>query len=503
MKTRGTWLLLFGSCLLLSSNAHSVLERNGNLGVGARAQGMGGAWVALADDLSALYWNPAALIRLQPGDFEVEIASFQNEKDVNVGFRGVGQLNSEIRFAAAMNFLERSSPGSLDERWLSFGIAVPLNDKKFGFGIAAKPIFVRGPLPELSGNGFAMDFGLIGQWDISTRAGLKWGLAFHDLMSGFKWKGGLKEKLPSWFSLGLGASIGVDTMLGLDLSSLASGQAAPGKKQIFRGGVETWILEGHIGLRMGYAGRRTGLGQFTGGFSFRSGAWQVHYSLMASPDRLGASHRVTWVQALGLGSWVRPGTASPETRERITHLERKLRELVRAELVLRNKADGSKKQIASMKKNLDKTSSKYFEALKPNQKLASPRRAGTSSDPGVPTDLFERGKYYFGRGEYGMTVSILRSAQTKRNQDPELRELFRKAVKLASPTEIYEKEHMDLYERGFQNMLGGQFKEEAVVWNQMLKYYPGDPKLQDFLKTAQQRSTRLKMIEDLEKGNKD
>lgn len=486
---------------MLSSNAHSVFERNGNLGVGARAQGMGGAWVALADDLSALYWNPAALIRLQPGDFEAEIASFQNEKDVSFGFRGVGQLGSEIRFAAAMNFLERSSPGSLDERWLSFGIAVPLNENELGFGIAAKPIFVRGPLPELSGNGFAMDFGFTGKWDISARAGLKWGLAFHDLMSGFRWKGGLKEKLPSWFSLGLGATIGVDTMLGLDLSSLASGQAAPGRKQIIRGGVETWILEGHIGLRMGYAGRRTGPGQFTGGFSFRSGAWQIHYSLMASPDRLGASHRVTWVQALGLGSWVRPGTASPETRERITQLERKLRELVRAELALRNKADGSKEQIASMKKNLDLTSSKYFEALNPDKNFALAKEGEALGNSNVPTDLYERGKYFFDRGEYGKTVLVLRPAHSKRKQNFILRELFRKAVNLASPVDIYKKEDMKLYEKGFQNMLGGRFKEEAVIWNQMLELYPGDPKLQNFLKTAQQRSDRLKMIEELEKGN--
>src|SRR5438045_3246800 len=35
------------------------------IGVGARAAGMGGAYSALADDISALYWNPAGIARLK------------------------------------------------------------------------------------------------------------------------------------------------------------------------------------------------------------------------------------------------------------------------------------------------------------------------------------------------------------------------------------------------------------------------------------------------------
>lgn len=37
------------------------------IGVGSRAQGMGGAFVAVANDVTALYWNPAGLARL-PGN---------------------------------------------------------------------------------------------------------------------------------------------------------------------------------------------------------------------------------------------------------------------------------------------------------------------------------------------------------------------------------------------------------------------------------------------------
>ena len=34
-------------------------------GIGARAMGMGGAFVAVSDDASGLYWNPAGLVGAQ------------------------------------------------------------------------------------------------------------------------------------------------------------------------------------------------------------------------------------------------------------------------------------------------------------------------------------------------------------------------------------------------------------------------------------------------------
>ena len=40
-----------------------------NLGVGARAEAMGGAFVAVANDVSALYWNPAGIGQLREPRF--------------------------------------------------------------------------------------------------------------------------------------------------------------------------------------------------------------------------------------------------------------------------------------------------------------------------------------------------------------------------------------------------------------------------------------------------
>src|ERR1043166_3350945 len=55
---------------------------------GARPQGMGGAFVAVADDANALYWNPAGLTQLDSAE-----ATFMhsNDYDITVG----PQLNTD------------------------------------------------------------------------------------------------------------------------------------------------------------------------------------------------------------------------------------------------------------------------------------------------------------------------------------------------------------------------------------------------------------------------
>ena len=57
--------------LVLASQASSAAETASflNIGVGARALGMGGAYTALADDANALYWNPAGLSKLEQREF--------------------------------------------------------------------------------------------------------------------------------------------------------------------------------------------------------------------------------------------------------------------------------------------------------------------------------------------------------------------------------------------------------------------------------------------------
>ena len=44
-----------------------------SIDVGARAAGMGGAFVAVVDDVTAMYWNPAGMARMSPVTAKTDI----------------------------------------------------------------------------------------------------------------------------------------------------------------------------------------------------------------------------------------------------------------------------------------------------------------------------------------------------------------------------------------------------------------------------------------------
>ena len=71
---------LFLRCLIIYIGSFSVTGASYatkyageflNMGIGARALGMGGAFVALANDASATYWNPAGLVQLNEREFSI------------------------------------------------------------------------------------------------------------------------------------------------------------------------------------------------------------------------------------------------------------------------------------------------------------------------------------------------------------------------------------------------------------------------------------------------
>ena len=74
--------VVFGQAKVGTSGAQFL-----EIGVSARADGMGGAFVAVADDASALYYNPAGLVQLVGR--EVVLTWIEYPAEINYGFAGV------------------------------------------------------------------------------------------------------------------------------------------------------------------------------------------------------------------------------------------------------------------------------------------------------------------------------------------------------------------------------------------------------------------------------
>lgn len=147
------------------------------LGAGARAHGLGSAYTAAADDVSALYWNPAGLARLE----KREAAAMHAElyQDTRYDFIGYAQPAAGGAFGAAAYYL---SQGSLEGRaadrsragdFSSSDFAVALSGSRriaSGVTLGASAKLVRSQIAAQSANGFAVDLGA--QWKSEQGAAL-------------------------------------------------------------------------------------------------------------------------------------------------------------------------------------------------------------------------------------------------------------------------------------------------------------------------------------------
>jgi len=104
--------------LSLAASAHAVNYTNQvlQIGVGARALGMGGAYVAIADDSTATYWNPAGLTSIQ----HMEVAAVQQGQESAPLALGTNDVGSEYFFMSGGMTLPNI--GSLGVAIMRFGV---------------------------------------------------------------------------------------------------------------------------------------------------------------------------------------------------------------------------------------------------------------------------------------------------------------------------------------------------------------------------------------------
>lgn len=175
------YILLIAAFFTLQTNAQGLLPRLGEqragtaavtflkIGIGARANAMGGAYVAMANDASAMYWNPAGLV--QSGKNELAVSHLDWLVDVDYEYLGyIHQITPNLGVGAFAGYLHFEDMPVTTEyhpygngEYFSYsdlvaGITGSLKmTDRFSFGVTVK--YVREELADLAMDGVMLDLG--------------------------------------------------------------------------------------------------------------------------------------------------------------------------------------------------------------------------------------------------------------------------------------------------------------------------------------------------------
>ena len=264
------------------------------IGVGARAAAMGEAYVAVAQDASALYWNPAGIANI-PG-YELHASHHEWISDVRyeyvAGVRGMKghALGAHIGVLHMGELEGRDEIGLFTGNFRSYDLTAGLSygrrvARSLEVGATAKVLYEK--IQDFSATGFAFDAG------VRYRTGLK-GLT---LAGAFSNLGSQMKFIDESFLLPVNARVGAAyrTRALLKGFLVAADVKFPNDTDA-RGHVgaelqvhEMFALRG--GLKLGYDEE---LGSLGFGVNYQAFAFDYAYSPFSQSSELGDVHRVSF-----------------------------------------------------------------------------------------------------------------------------------------------------------------------------------------------------------------
>jgi len=266
------------------------------IGVGERAIGMGGAFCSIADNVTAVYWNPAGLAHLKKRELSaMHLQYLVGVKSEYLGYAhpvGEGSLAGQISFLHSKSGRRDDNCNTIGEFWdyegvLSLGYGRWLNSV-LSLGINLKTIYTRFDTDEASG--IAFDIGCLCKTPIE---GLNIGIVLQSIETGLKYTDQRE-------SMQLNLKVGTSYRLSRSLI-FASDADIFGNKVDFRFGSEcTYIPVLKWGLRIAVrAGYKTGtisdLGALSGVSAGLGLGWRgygMDYAWVPYGD-LGNTHRIS------------------------------------------------------------------------------------------------------------------------------------------------------------------------------------------------------------------
>lgn len=307
--TRTFISLTVAACLLAVSVAAQDINDNAGtsafpflkINPGARSVAMGGAFTGLADDETALYYNPAGLAGLEGSRFLVEYHNYF--ADLNSGIIGgvfplseTSVLAAQITYLSYGDFIETDQSGNVLGEFSGgdflFGVSYAFRyQEKFMIGGTGKFIYEK--LQDFSATGAAVD---LGAKYVSDRDRYHFGVMVQNLGAQLSSLGEEKDKLPLTFRAG-----GAVRPRGLDFLIAADVALPVDNDMFFAVGAEYLKLK-PVFLRAGWnsfgsnfraAESDDNWAGMSLGFGLDLWKTQLSYSFSPAAD-LGEMHRITW-----------------------------------------------------------------------------------------------------------------------------------------------------------------------------------------------------------------
>lgn len=270
------------------------------IGVGARATGMGSAFVSVANDASAIYWNPAGVARLQKNIISLnhtawiaDVSMTQAAYIFHVGFfPGTFAVNARSLYMDAQPvrtvFRPDGEGKTFDNGDVAFGVtyARSLTDK-FSVGLSAN--YVQSTLATYKSSAYVFDFGTL--YDTGYRS-LKIGMSIQNLGSDMTFIDDT-VKMPAVFRVGMSMNLYEDA--NNRILSAAEFSHPPDNNERANWGIEYGFKEFFF-VRAGYLFRYD-LERYTAGVGFKipsslNSEATADYSYTSLKD-LGGIHRVS------------------------------------------------------------------------------------------------------------------------------------------------------------------------------------------------------------------
>lgn len=269
-----------------------------DIGVGARALGMGGAYTAIADDSEAIYWNPAGLARMEKRQASVSHAELGNGNRHN--FLAYAHPTSRATFGGAFTYLSYGSiagrdslgrpTGSYNASDAAAAFAAGVKTEVVDLGASVK--YVRSHIASSEAQGAALDAGVKRELPVGKGKVLL-GAAVRNLGPGLKYVD-QRNDLPLRADFGAAYRFEKGHLLAVELQNGPRGAGAEGGA-----GGEYQAMEG-VFLRLGYMSKSAAVGGsgfvaargLTLGLGLKRGGYGIDYAAQAAGE-LGNTHRFT------------------------------------------------------------------------------------------------------------------------------------------------------------------------------------------------------------------